>query len=118
MRTVDSVKVFLGVIVQFLGLPFQFLESSLGVDVDRILGVFSNIEARFECLRCPRQTLAKAFQTHCALTPQMTGTADSDETGLLSVLVGGTITGCGSVYYYTKKKTDQNIRSAKCGSLV
>jgi hypothetical protein len=30
--------------------------------------VFSNIEARFECLRCPRQTLAKAFQTHCALT--------------------------------------------------
>lgn len=87
VRTVDSVEVFLGVIVKFLGLLLQFLKSSLGIDVDRILGILSNIEARFECLRCPRQTLAKAFQTHCALTPQMTelGTADSDETDLLSM---------------------------------
>lgn len=85
--TVDSVKILLGVIVEFLGFPFQFLKSSLSVNVDRILGVFSKIEARFERLRCPRQTLAQAFQTHCALTPQMTelGTADSDETDLLSM---------------------------------
>lgn len=75
--------------MKFLGLFLQFLESSLSIDVDRILGVLSNIEAGFECLRGPRQTLAKAFQTHCALTPQMTelGTADSDETDLLSMWV-------------------------------
>lgn len=79
--------------MEFLGFLFQFLKSSLSVNVDRILSVFSNVEARFECLRCPRQTLAQAFQTHCALTPQMTelGTADSDGTDLLSMWLGDSI---------------------------
>ena len=38
--------------MELLGLGLELLESSLGVDVDSIFGVYANIELVFELLRC------------------------------------------------------------------
>lgn len=62
--TIDGVEVFLRLIMQFLGLLFEFLEASFGVTVDDILGVFTDIELGLERLRRANDAFLEAFQTH------------------------------------------------------
>ena len=67
--TIDGVEVFLRLIMQFLGLLFEFLEASFGVTVDDILGVFTDIELGLERLRRANDAFLEAFQTHFSYFP-------------------------------------------------
>lgn len=49
--TIDSIEVFLRVIMELLRFFLELLESSLGIEINSVLGVFANIEARFKLLR-------------------------------------------------------------------
>lgn len=62
--TIDGIEVLLGLIVQFLGLLFEFLKPPLSVQVDRVLGMLANIELGLELLWSADNALLKALQTH------------------------------------------------------
>lgn len=49
--TVDGLEVFLGFIVQLLGLLLELLKSAFGIGIDRILSVLADIELQFQLLR-------------------------------------------------------------------
>lgn len=69
--TIDGIKVFLGFVMQFLGLGLQLLKPPLGVNVDGILGMFANVELELQLLWCSSKAFSKAFQTHGGRTPQL-----------------------------------------------
>jgi len=69
-RTIYCFEVFLRLIVQFLGLCFQFLKSPFGVNEDGILGDISEVEPLLELLRSSRYALGEAFNTHGTHAPR------------------------------------------------
>ena len=69
VHTVDGIKVLLGLIVELLGFLLEFLESSLRINIDRILGDVANVEALFERLRRAHHALSYAFETHLGQLP-------------------------------------------------
>ena len=64
LPTINCFEILLRLVVELLGFLFEFLKSSLCVDVDGIFGVFANIKALLERLRRSGDGLAHAFQAH------------------------------------------------------
>jgi hypothetical protein len=49
-HAIDGLEVFLGLIMEPLGLGLELLEAALGVDVDGVLGVLADVELVLELL--------------------------------------------------------------------
>lgn len=50
-HAIDCIEILLGLIVEFLGLLLEFLKPALGIDIDGILRIVSDVESMFEGLR-------------------------------------------------------------------
>lgn len=64
-HTINSIKVFLRLIVQFLGFLFEFLEPSFCITVHRVLGVFAHVKLGPDRLGGTNDPLLEAFEAHC-----------------------------------------------------
>ena len=63
-RTVDSFKVLFRFIVELLGFLLELIEATLGVGIDGILGVFTDVELDLELLWGTHDALLKTLETH------------------------------------------------------
>lgn len=80
-------------------LLFKFLKSSLGILIDRIFGVFANIEPRLELLRCANNALLETLQTHlgvpdgailfCRCWAEVLGIDNSGDLDVFERMLGG-----------------------------
>ena len=50
-HAIDGLEVLFGLIVELLGLSLEFLETTLGIDVDSIFGMLADVEIGLELLR-------------------------------------------------------------------
>lgn len=66
MLTVDRIKVFFGLCVQFLRLLFELLKSPFRIDIYSIFRIVTDVEFCLECLRSSREAFLQSFQTHLA----------------------------------------------------
>lgn len=62
--TINGGEIFLGFIVEFLGFLLQLVEATLGIGIDSVLGVFTEVELDLELLWRTRNALLEAFKTH------------------------------------------------------
>lgn len=50
--------------MEFLSFLLQLVEAAFSIGIDSVLGVFTEIELDLELLRCTRNALLEAFETH------------------------------------------------------
>jgi hypothetical protein len=62
--TIDGGEVFLGLIVELLGLFLKLIEATFGIGIDGIFGMFTDVELDLELLWRTHQALLEAFKTH------------------------------------------------------
>ena len=62
--TIDGVEVLFGLLAEFLGFMFEFLEAAFGIEIDGVFGVFAEVELGFKLLGGAADALLKAFEAH------------------------------------------------------